>query len=160
VGPTTDGDPVPAWLHDLAGAALAMDVPAPLVPPAMGGIRAAVLVLIAEGPDGPDLLLIERGRELRRHAGEGAFPGGVVDAADDGPVEAALREAAEEVGVDAVDIDVIATLPELYIPPTGFRVVPVLAWWRRPRAVVIGDPAEVRGSSFPPSRSETGWCGE
>lgn len=55
---------------------------------------------------------------------------------------AALREAAEEVGVDPGDVDVVATLPELFIPPTGFRVVPVLAWWRQPRAVAPIDPAK------------------
>ena len=120
-----------------------MEVPTALVPPSIRGRRSAVLVLFAEGPAGPDLLFIQRGIGLRLHAGQTAFPGGVIEASDESPVETALREAAEEVGVVSHDVDVVATLPELYIPPTAFRVVPVLAWWRRPRAVDPVDPDEV-----------------
>ncbi len=140
---TADGEPVPSWLRELANAARTMNLSPSLMPPASGGRRSAVLVLFAEGPGGPDLLFIQRSKDLRWHAGQTAFPGGVIDAADEGPVAAALREAAEEVGVDPGDVDVLATLPELFIPPTGFRVVPVLAWWRQPRAVAPVDPGEV-----------------
>jgi 8-oxo-dGTP pyrophosphatase MutT (NUDIX family) len=140
------GPPVPAWLRALAADAGRMDLPAPLRPPAGGGRPSAVLVLFAEGPGGPgdpELLFIQRSNGLRLHAGQPAFPGGAVDAADSGPVAAALREAAEEVGVDPAGVDVVGTLPESFIPPTGFRVVPVLAWWRRPVAVAPVDPGEV-----------------
>jgi 8-oxo-dGTP pyrophosphatase MutT (NUDIX family) len=140
---TADGKPVPAWLRELADAARTMERSPSLVPPASGGRRSAVLVLFADGPDGPDLLFIQRSKGLRLHAGQTAFPGGVIDATDEGPVAAALREAAEEVGVGPGDVDVVATLPELFIPPTGFRVVPVLAWWRRARAAAPVDPGEV-----------------
>lgn len=135
--------PAPAWLRDLAAAARTMEVPAPLLPPAAGGRASAVLVLFGIGPNGPDLLLIQRSQGLRLHAGQPAFPGGSVDAGDDGPVAAALREAAEEVGVDPRGVDVIGTLPELFIERTGFRVVPVLAWWREPSAVAPVDAGEV-----------------
>jgi 8-oxo-dGTP pyrophosphatase MutT (NUDIX family) len=123
-----------------------MAVPAPLRPPAGGGRRSAVLVLFAAGPDGPgrpDLLFIQRAAGLRLHAGQPGFPGGVIEPADPGPVAAALREAAEEVGVDPRGVDVLGPLPELFIPPTGFLVTPVLAWWRRPAAVAPADPGEV-----------------
>jgi len=139
----TDAELVPSWMRELGHAARTMDRSPSLIPPARGGRRSAVLVLFAEGPNGPDLLFIRRSAGLRLHAGQPAFPGGVIDATDDGPVAAALREAAEEAGVDPGDVDVVATLPELFIPPTGFRVVPVLAWWRRPRAARPVDPAEV-----------------
>jgi 8-oxo-dGTP pyrophosphatase MutT (NUDIX family) len=156
--------PVPDWLRDLADAARKMEINPLAQPPAQGGRASAVLVLFAAGPNDPndpndpadsgnsadsadpshpDLLFIQRSADLRLHAGQPAFPGGAIDADDDGPVAAALREAAEEVGVDPAGVDVVGTLPELFIPRTGFRVVPVLAWWRRPCAVAPVDPAEV-----------------
>jgi 8-oxo-dGTP pyrophosphatase MutT (NUDIX family) len=140
---TPGGEPVPEWLRDLAGAASTMEIDPRVAPPASGGTASAVLVLFGEGRDGPDLLLIQRSEGLRLHAGQPAFPGGAVDAADSGPVAAALREAAEEVGVDPGSVEIVGTLPELFIPRTGFRVVPVLAWWRRPAAVAPVDPGEV-----------------
>jgi 8-oxo-dGTP pyrophosphatase MutT (NUDIX family) len=143
---TAGGEPVPAWLCELAEAARTMEIPLRLRPPASGGTRSAVLVLFAGGtndPDDPDLLFIQRSEGLRRHAGQPGFPGGVIDAADRGPVGAALREAAEEVGVDPSGVEVLGTLPELFIPPTRFRVIPVLAWWRQPCAVAPVDPGEV-----------------
>ena len=132
----------PVWLRELAAAADRMEVPPPLLPPARGGRPSAVLVLFAEGPDGPDLLLIQRSEGLRLHAGQPAFPGGAIDG-DEGPVAAALREAAEEVGLDPAGVDVLGTLPEVFIERTGFRVVPVLGWWRQPCAVAPVDPREV-----------------
>jgi 8-oxo-dGTP pyrophosphatase MutT (NUDIX family) len=120
-----------------------MQIPPSIRPPARGGRASAVLVLFAEGPDGTDLLFIQRSDELRLHAGQPAFPGGAIDAGDEGPVAAALREAVEEVGLDPAGVDVVGTLPEMFIERTGFRVVPVLAWWRRPSAVAPVDAAEV-----------------
>ena len=134
---------IPDWLRELAVAAQTMTIPEALVPPATGGRDAAVLVLFGEGDDGPDLLFIQRSDDLRLHAGQPAFPGGGIDPQDGGPVEAALREATEEVGIDPSGVQVVGALPEVYLYRTGFRVVPVLAWWRRPSAVAPVDPAEV-----------------
>jgi 8-oxo-dGTP pyrophosphatase MutT (NUDIX family) len=133
----------PAWLRDLAVAAAALDVPRVMRPPAVGGRRSAVLILFGDGPDGPDLLFIQRSEGLRRHAGQPAFPGGAIEEDDDGPVAAALREAAEETGLDPAGVEVLGTLPELFIAHTQFRVVPVLAWWREPSAVRPADIGEV-----------------
>jgi 8-oxo-dGTP pyrophosphatase MutT (NUDIX family) len=130
-------------LRQLAAAAEKMEIPPLALPPATGGRPSAVLVLFADGPHGPDLLLIQRSEGLRLHAGQPAFPGGAIDAGDEGPIEAALREAAEEVGVDPGGVDVVGTLPEVFIERTGFRVVPVLAWWRKPSAVAPVDEGEV-----------------
>ena len=137
------GAAAPAWLRRLAAAAAVMDVPRVVRPPASGGRHSAVLVLFGAGPDGPDLLYIQRNEGLRRHAGQPAFPGGKIEDSDDGPVAAALREAVEETGLDPDGVDVLATLPELFIARSQFRVIPVLAWWRVPCAVRPTDIGEV-----------------
>jgi len=105
--------------------------------------RSAVLILFGEGPRGPDVLLIEKSAHLRSHAGQPAFPGGGVDPGDDFPIGTALREAEEEAGVDPDGVRVLATLPELYLPPSDRLVVPVIGWWDDPRDVTVGDPHEV-----------------
>ena len=105
--------------------------------------RSAVLILVGEGPRGPDVLLIEKSAHLRSHAGQPAFPGGGVDPGDDFPVGTALREAEEEAGVDPAGVRVLATLQELFLPPSDRLVVPVVAWWDDPREVSVGDPREV-----------------
>jgi 8-oxo-dGTP pyrophosphatase MutT (NUDIX family) len=139
---------VPDWLAGLASAAQTLKVPIISRPPVSGGRQSAVLVLFGDGPAGPDLLFIQRSAGLRRHAGQPAFPGGALESGEladpvGGPVTAALREAREEVGVDPAGVDVLATLPEMFIPRSGFRVVPVLAWWRAPSAVRPVDVGEV-----------------
>jgi 8-oxo-dGTP pyrophosphatase MutT (NUDIX family) len=105
--------------------------------------RSAVLILFGEGPQGPDVLLIEKSAHLRSHAGQPAFPGGGVDPGDDFPTGTALREAEEEAGVDPAGVRVLATLQELFLPPSDRLVVPVVAWWDDPRDVTVGDPHEV-----------------
>jgi 8-oxo-dGTP pyrophosphatase MutT (NUDIX family) len=142
-GPPASAGPVPGWLRELAAAAATTPVAPQLLPPASGGRPSAVLVLFGDGPNGPDLLFIQRSDGLRLHAGQPAFPGGAIDDGDGGPVGAALREAAEEVGLDPGGVDVVGTLPEVFIERTGFRVVPVLAWWREPSAVGPVDAGEV-----------------
>ncbi|MFZ5870416.1 MAG: NUDIX hydrolase [Actinomycetota bacterium] len=112
-------------------------------PEGAGARKAAVLMLFGEDVDGGDLLLIERAATLRAHPGQAAFPGGAVDDGDDGPVGAALREAAEETRLDPSGVRVLGTLPELFLPPSGFVVTPVVGWWAEPSPVGVGDPAEV-----------------
>lgn len=105
--------------------------------------RSAVLILFGEGPDGPDVLLIEKSAHLRRHAGQPAFPGGGADPDDDYPIGTALREAEEEAGVDPDGVRVLATLPELFLFPSDNLVVPVVGWWEKPSEVSPADPREV-----------------
>ncbi|HEY0538690.1 MAG TPA: CoA pyrophosphatase [Actinoallomurus sp.] len=134
----------PGWLREFVAAAPATDVPTRLRPPPGNGARAAaVLILFGEGTDGPDLLLLQRADTLRKHAGQPAFPGGGIDPGDGGPVGAALREAAEETGLDPAGVTVLASMPELYVAHSGYRVTPVVGWWREPSAVAAGDPGEV-----------------
>jgi 8-oxo-dGTP pyrophosphatase MutT (NUDIX family) len=105
--------------------------------------QAAVLILIAtEGKDGPDVLLQQRASGLVAHAGEMSYPGGARESGDAGPVETALREATEEIGVDPAGVDPLALVPRLHIPPSRFDVTGVLAHWRKPSAVNATDPGE------------------
>jgi 8-oxo-dGTP pyrophosphatase MutT (NUDIX family) len=143
------GPAAPAWLQRLAVAAARMTVPADRRPPAAGGRRSAVLILFGEGAAGPDVLLLQRSPGLRDHAGQPAFPGGSIEPEDDGPAGAALREAAEEALVDPAGVDVLAVLPDLYIPRSRFVVTPVLAWWRRPVPVAPGDGEATSVSRVP-----------
>jgi 8-oxo-dGTP pyrophosphatase MutT (NUDIX family) len=136
----------PSWAQTLADAVAHVEEVPFLVPPPEGteGLRkAAVLALFGDGDDGPDVLLMQRHAEMRSHAGQPAFPGGRIDPTDDGPVGAALREANEETGLDPHGVEVVGTLPELWIPPSGNVVTPVVAWWRVPSAVSAVSPLEV-----------------
>jgi 8-oxo-dGTP pyrophosphatase MutT (NUDIX family) len=137
---------VPDWLRPLVDA-VADPSALRLVPPGMeppdDARRSAVLVLFGDGARGPDVLLIERSAHLRSHAGQPAFPGGGIDPTDAGPVAAALREAEEETGLDPSGVEVLAQLPELWVPPSGNVVTPVLAWWRTPSDVTPADVHEV-----------------
>jgi 8-oxo-dGTP pyrophosphatase MutT (NUDIX family) len=114
-----------------------------LVPPMGGGQRrAAVLIAFGEGPEGPDLLLVERAATLREHAGQVAFPGGGADAGDADAVATALREAEEETGLDPAGVVPLAQLPDLFVPPSNFVVAPVIGHWARPVAVHAVDHGE------------------
>jgi 8-oxo-dGTP pyrophosphatase MutT (NUDIX family) len=136
---------LPDWLGSLVQAARVID-PLQLsafLPPAEGGRHGAVLILFGESDDGPDVLLLERSPTMRSHPGQPAFPGGAVDPEDSGAIAAALREAAEETLLDRTGVKVFGTLPDLWIPPSGFIVTPVLGWWAQPSPVSAGDPDEV-----------------
>jgi 8-oxo-dGTP pyrophosphatase MutT (NUDIX family) len=137
---------LPSWLHPVAEAANQMD-PLQLsrfLPPPDGSARqSAVLVLFGDGPDGHDVLLIERSHGMRSHPAQVAFPGGAVDPEDADVVATALRETAEETGADPAGIDVFGVLPDLWLPPSNFAVTPVLGWWRDPSEVLAVDPDEV-----------------
>jgi 8-oxo-dGTP pyrophosphatase MutT (NUDIX family) len=144
---------LPGWLEPVAQVARTIE-PGQLsrfLPPEHGGRPSAVLVLFGEGPQGPELLLMERAGSLRTHAGQPSFPGGALDPQDGdpeggGPVRAALREAEEETGLDPSGVQVFGVLPRLYIPVSGFVVTPVLGWWRRPTPVApvdLGETARV-----------------
>jgi 8-oxo-dGTP pyrophosphatase MutT (NUDIX family) len=136
-------DGVPEYLQRLVDASVDLPLRHRAPRPSATARRSAVLILFGEGPDGPDVLLIEKSARLRRHAGQPAFPGGGADPGDDYPVGTALREAQEEAGIDPAGVRVLATLQELFLGPSDNLVVPVVAWWDDPREVSVGDPREV-----------------
>ena len=108
-----------AGLADHTDPRLLAQMPATLRP-------SAVLIGLLEGDDGPGVLLTVRADHLRHHAGQIAFPGGVVEAGDGGPAAAALREAQEEVGLPPQTARVVGYLPDQVVL-TGFRITPVVA---------------------------------
>ncbi len=131
----------PAWMSTVVAE---IETGAPdyftmFAPPPRPQRRSAVLMLFgprADGGPGDDVVLTERSRELRAHPGQVSFPGGALEEGDRGPVDAALREAEEEVGVAASGVEVVRALPELYLSPSRNSVTPVLAWWPEPRPLV------------------------
>ena len=137
---------LPGWWEPLLSRARSARIEdfTTLRPPADGGRASAVLVLLGEQrPGEPDLLVLQRSATMRNHAGQAAFPGGAADPGDADTAATALREANEEVGLDPASATVLTTLPELYIPVSGFVVTPVLAWWHAPHPVHVRQPAEV-----------------
>ncbi|SFR71556.1 ADP-ribose pyrophosphatase YjhB, NUDIX family [Agromyces sp. CF514] len=89
-----------------------------------------------------DVLLLRRAATLGSHPGQIAFPGGRIEASDDGPIAGALREAAEETGVDPDGIEPLGTLPPMPVPVSNHLVTPVPAWWTRPSQVAAVDHDE------------------
>ena len=145
-------DDLPSWFEPLltrAGRSRTEDFTALREPVGGGGRSSAVLVLLGESEPGagtaggPDLLVLQRAATMRNHAGQPAFPGGATDPEDADASATALREASEEVGLDPASAEVLAVLPDLWIPVSRFVVTPVLAWWRRPHEVHPLQPAEV-----------------
>lgn len=138
----------PPWLRPLVEAVRTVRAEqlSRFVPPEDGsGRHSAVLMLFAstDGAAAADVLLLQRAATLRSHAGQVAFPGGATDPTDANPAATALREASEEVGLRADTVEVLAELPALFLPPSGFVVTPVLGHWREPHPVGVVDTAEV-----------------
>ena len=88
-------------------------------------VAAAVLVPLVERPGGVTVLLTQRTEHLDDHPGQISFPGGRAEAGDAGPVETALREAEEEIGLGRGHVEVLGRL-ETYDTVTGFTITPVV----------------------------------
>jgi len=102
---------------------------------------AAVLLLVVNRPGEPTVVFTQRTAHLADHAGQISFPGGRVEAADEGPAHTALREAREEVGIDPALVEILGELPD-YHTSTGYRVRPVVGWAEPPLEYAL-DPYEV-----------------
>jgi 8-oxo-dGTP pyrophosphatase MutT (NUDIX family) len=149
-----------AEFFDRARARLSFEIPAGLTDPAMipesgdqGTDRmlailareqpirpAAVLIAVIDHPE-PTVLLTQRSAHLNDHAGQISFPGGKIEPTDVSPLDAALRETEEEVGLSREFIDPIGYL-DLYGTSFGFRILPTVARVR-PGFMLRISPAEV-----------------
>jgi len=88
---------------------------------------AAVLLGLVERPEGLALLFTKRADHLKDHPGQVSFPGGRIEEGDSDPVEAALREAREEIGLDPQQVSVVGCLERL-LTVTGFLITPVVGF--------------------------------
>jgi 8-oxo-dGTP pyrophosphatase MutT (NUDIX family) len=106
--------------HAAASTALWLD-------PRIGDIArftpAAVLIAITDRPR-PGMLFLHRPSTMRAHAGQIAFPGGRIDPGEE-PIEAALREAWEELGIPPASVQVVGT-SDLYRTCSGYEITPVV----------------------------------
>lgn len=133
-------DPEAEARAGLPAAVSAALFPGPLVP-------AAVLVPIIEHAAGLSVLLTRRTEHLRDHPGQVSFPGGRVEPNDAGPLATALREAAEELGIEADRVSLAGYLaPQAVV--TGFVVTPVVGFLPpglplRPDAAEVAEAFEV-----------------
>ena len=103
---------------------------------------AAVLIAIVRRGEELSVLYTERSPDLRSHSGQVAFPGGKIDPTDNGPGDAALREANEEVGLRREEARILGYLPA-YFTGTNYLITPVVAEVR-PSGEFVGNPSEVR----------------
>ena len=99
---------------------------------------AAVLVPLVPRKTGLTVLLTQRTAHLRDHAGQISFPGGRCEEQDASPIETALREAQEEVGLSPDQVEVLGLLPE-YRTGTGFSITPVVGLVHPPLNLKLDD---------------------
>lgn len=102
----------------------AADDPWRIAPPTA---RKAAVVIAIVGAAQPHIVLTQRGAQLRSHPGQISFPGGRIEAHDVDARAAALREAREEIGLNAAGVSVLGRLPD-YVTRTGFDIAPFVAW--------------------------------
>lgn len=140
-----------------------------------GPDRSAAVLMLFSGddhfqaypPEDAAVLLTHRSPSMRSHSGQIAFPGGRVDTTDVNPVDAALREAWEETGLDRTTVTPIAAMEPVHIRASGYPVHPVLGHWHTPGEVGVASPAEaddvfpayISDLVDPRNRLMVGWAG-
>lgn len=133
--------PVPAAAADAVASPSDYDLNPEIARPHHPALRPAAVLVPILARDTPTLILTERTAHLSAHAGQIAFPGGKIDAGDADATAAALREAAEEIGLDAGMVQPLGFL-EPYRTGTGFLITPVVATVD-PAFTPTPDPSEV-----------------
>jgi 8-oxo-dGTP pyrophosphatase MutT (NUDIX family) len=118
--PTDPRSAVPAGFSTEVDAAIRQYFPA-------APVAAAVLVPLVDREEGLSVLLTQRASHLKNHAGQISFPGGRIEAADEGPLAAALRETEEEIGLSREHVTFTGYL-EPHLVMTGYWVTPVVGF--------------------------------
>jgi len=108
--------------------------------PALKHAAVAIALTEGEGGNGVALLLTRRSANLRSHSAQWALPGGRCDQGET-PVQAALRELQEELGLGLGEGDVLGLLDD-YPTRSGYLITPVVVWVST-RAAIVPNPAEV-----------------
>lgn len=157
-------DRAPRWLQPLieaiadGGRAIPRRLLSPRVRQKGGEDQAAVLILFAGDPRATEVpadarvLITHRTPRMRSHSGQMAFPGGHIDPGDGGPVNAALREAEEETGLDPGRVIPLAMLDAATTGGSNRRVRPVVAFTPEPGEVYPASEEETDDVFFVPIR--------
>jgi len=118
--------PLSVSVEQIAEALVDAPVGRPVTPAFADARPSAVLLALADGPRGAEVLLTRRAEHLSSHRGEMSFPGGRLDAGET-PLVAALREAQEEVGLDPAVVEPLGELEHLNTVVSRSYIVPVVA---------------------------------
>jgi 8-oxo-dGTP pyrophosphatase MutT (NUDIX family) len=117
----------PSLARPADGASLRLDPAFIDMPPDPGTVRrAAVLVPVRDGDGDASVILTERSHLMPAHAGQISFPGGRISGRMESPLEAALREAEEEIGLAREQVQILGYL-DPYLTGTGYHIAPVVA---------------------------------
>lgn len=101
----------------------------------------SVLLLLFIEKDELFVCLIKRPATMKHHAGQVALPGGRIDSGET-PLETALRETWEEIGISHEKIEILGSLSELFVDVSGFLIHPFVGWLAE-KPIFKTNPAEV-----------------
>ena len=132
--------PQPSWvspLHDY------LDRPGTTWSELTGEDRPAAVLALLSADEDPELVLTLRSSDLDHHAGQISLPGGGREDGDDSPVDTALRETAEEIGLPVSMVAPLGQLSSWQIPVSRNQVIPVVGLWSGDHPLTALDTTEV-----------------
>lgn len=146
--PASTTEPLPEFLRELAAHAAAGDCvlaePLQPVPRRWAPRQSAVLVLLSGRTlEDAHLVVEERGHRMRSQPGQFSLPGGGREEGDADAAATALREAREEIGLDASAVRVLGSFAPVPMPWREHEVHPVIAWAPQMPPLRVADPREV-----------------
>ena len=133
-------DPRPSWV---ALASRRLDSLSPDWPALVGEDRPAAVLALLTAEEDPELVLTLRAGYLDHHAGQISLPGGGREAGDVSPVDTALRETAEEIGLPASAVRPLGQLSTLQISVSRNQVIPIVGLWSGNEPLTELDATEV-----------------